>query len=91
MKKLLTNPVYVVIFAIICNVLWGSAYPGIKSGYALFNITDSLFTKILFAGIRFSAAGFIVLVYSAVVNRKIPVIKKKDLSSVLLVSLVYTV
>lgn len=91
MKKLLTNPVYVVIFAIICNVLWGSAYPGIKSGYALFNITDSLFTKILFAGIRFSAAGFIVLVYSAVANRKIPVIRKKDLSSVLLVSLVYTV
>ena len=91
MKKIFTNPFYVILFAVICNVLWGSATPAIKLGYQLFAIENDLFTTILFAGVRFTISGLLVLGYSTVKNKKIPKIEKKSISGVLLVSLVYTV
>lgn len=43
------NVVYVC--AAFCCLLWGSAYPAIKSGYNLFQIaTDDIPSKIVFAG-----------------------------------------
>ena len=90
MKKLLTSTGGVVLCALICNVLWGSAYPGIKMGYELFNITE-LFSKILFAGIRFSAAGAVVLIMSGAAAKKFPKLRKQDFGAVALISLVYTV
>lgn len=51
------NVVYVC--AAFCCLLWGSAYPAIKSGYDLFQIaTDDIPSKIVFAGYRFLFAGF---------------------------------
>lgn len=91
MKKIFTNPFYVILFAVICNVLWGSATPAIKLGYQLFAIENDLFTTILFAGVRFTISGLLVLGYSTVKNKKIPKIEKKSIGGVLLVSLVYTV
>lgn len=90
MKKIFTNPVYVVIAAIICNILWGSAYPAIKSGYALFNITDGLFDKFLFAGIRFGVAGIVVLIIAGLKQKKIPTFKRENTPMILLVALIYT-
>ena len=44
-------------------MLWGSAYPSIKAGYALFAIAaDDLPSKLLFAGYRFLAAGVVILI-----------------------------
>ena len=89
MKKILTNPVYAAIAAIICNILWGSAYPAIKSGYELFGITKSVFDKILFAGIRFSAAGLFVLIASGITQKKFPTLKKPK--NIIGITLIYTV
>ena len=90
MKKILTNPLYVVLLAILCNVLWGSAYPSVKIGYELFNITDSVFEKLFFAGLRFMAAGVIVLIVSWITRKKFPRVSKKGAPYVLLMAVIYT-
>mgnify|MGYP003594690512 CR=1 FL=1 len=37
--------------ASLCCLLWGSAYPAIKNGYALFNIAQGdIASKLVFAG-----------------------------------------
>lgn len=48
--------------AAFCCLLWGSAYPAIKSGYEIFQIaTDDIPSKIVFAGYRFLFAGLLLL------------------------------
>ena len=62
------NVVY--LSAAFCCLLWGSAYPAIKSGYEIFQIaTDDIPSKIVFAGYRFLFAGLLLLLL-AVVQRK---------------------
>jgi drug/metabolite transporter (DMT)-like permease len=52
----------VVIFALTAAIAWGWAFPLIKVGFNAFGITaDMTGSKMLFAGIRFAAAGLIVL------------------------------
>ena len=44
--------------AMLCCALWGSAFPCIKLGYAMFGIpSDAVGSQILFAGYRFTLAG----------------------------------
>lgn len=38
--KVYTNRKNIVLLATLCCFLWGSAYPAIKVGYSLFNISD---------------------------------------------------
>ena len=62
-SKLFTLPHILILSAIICTLLWGSAFPGVKIGYKLFGITSGdIPSYILFAGIRFLIAGIITLV-----------------------------
>ncbi len=56
--------------AALCCLLWGSAYPAIKSGYEIFQIaTDDIPSKIVFAGYRFLFAGLLLLLF-AMMQRK---------------------
>ncbi|MFN7026464.1 MAG: DMT family transporter [Pseudorhizobium sp.] len=56
--------------ATLCCLLWGSAYPAIKSGYALLAIApNDIASQVLFAGSRFVLAG-IMLLAAAVAMRK---------------------
>ncbi len=51
-----------VVFALTAAIAWGWAFPLIKVGFSAFGITaDMTGSKMLFAGIRFAAAGLIVL------------------------------
>ena len=53
---------WVVVFALTAAIAWGWAFPLIKVGFIAFGITaDMTGGKMLFAGIRFAAAGLIVL------------------------------
>ncbi|NDO83017.1 EamA family transporter [Citrobacter sp. NCU1] len=62
------NVVY--LSAAFCCLLWGSAYPAIKSGYEIFQIaTDDIPSKIVFAGYRFLFAGLLLLLL-ALMQRK---------------------
>ena len=56
------KPAWVVVFALTAAIAWGWAFPLIKLGFGAFGITaDMTGSKMLFAGIRFAAAGLIVL------------------------------
>ena len=56
------RPAWVVLFALTAVIAWGWAFPLIKIGFNAFGITaDMTGSKMLFAGIRFAAAGLIVL------------------------------
>ena len=58
--------------ATLCCILWGSAYPAIKNGYALLHIApDDIASQMLFAGWRFALAGLILLVVAAVMKKSI--------------------
>lgn len=55
-----------IITAVLCCVLWGSAFPVLKIGYQWFGIpSGDVWSKIIFAGLRFVLAGFIVLLLNA--------------------------
>ena len=56
------RPAWVVVFALTAAISWGWAFPLIKIGFSAFGIAaDMTGSKMLFAGIRFAAAGLIVL------------------------------
>lgn len=69
-KKIdLTDMKVVLLAAGLCCFLWGSAAPSIKIGYRLFQIDSSDTASILmFAGIRFLLAGFLVIAYHSATN-----------------------
>ena len=52
-------------------LLWGSAYPAIKSGYAMFGIAAAdIPSKMVFAGYRFFFAGLVLLLIAALMGRR---------------------
>lgn len=67
-------PAVVVAMAILCNMLWGSAFPFIKMGYRLFAIDAADTPAILcFAGIRFMLGALLVWVCgTALEHRPLP-------------------
>ena len=71
-QNILTKTGIVALLACVCCVLWGSAIPVIKTGYNLMQV-DSADTasQIVFAGIRFTLAGILVLIFASVRERKI--------------------
>ena len=73
LDRIFGTPVYAVLLAIFCNVLWGSAFPFIKLGYRLFAIDSSNTPSILcFAGVRFMLGSFLVLLGSVLLQNRVP-------------------
>ena len=73
LDRIFSTPVYAVLLAIFCNVLWGSAFPFIKMGYRLFAIETSDTASILcFAGVRFMLGSLLVLAGSLILEGKLP-------------------
>ena len=71
-KKLLTKTPVVCGLAIICCLLWGSAFPCIKIGYKMFHIASAdASSQLLFAGCRFFLAGVLVLLLGTSGNFKL--------------------
>jgi drug/metabolite transporter (DMT)-like permease len=67
-----TRPRVVLLLASLCCLLWGSAYPAIKTGYALLEIArDDVASQLLFAGYRFVGAGFLLLVFAALTGKPV--------------------
>ena len=70
--SLLTKPFIVGLIACGCCALWGSAYPCIKLGYAMFSVdTASVPSVILFAGMRFFLAGWLALAIGSIAARQL--------------------
>ncbi|MBR5489477.1 MAG: EamA/RhaT family transporter, partial [Firmicutes bacterium] len=76
-EKFMTKYITLLGLATICCALWGSAPVCIKLGYELFQIQSSETMNILlFAGCRFTLAGFLVVAGYSLIRRK-PVLPGK--------------
>ncbi len=91
-KILLKNKIVVCLLAIVCCLLWGSAFPSIKIGYRLFEIgaSDSM-SQILFAGIRFFLAGVLAIIFGSILQKKILYPKKESWGMVCTLSIFQTI
>lgn len=68
-NNLLENKIVVFLLAIMCCLLWGSAFPSIKIGYNLFGIDSTdIMSQILFAGIRFFLAGIFTIIFGSILS-----------------------
>ena len=82
----------VCLLALLCCFLWGSAFPSIKTGYQLFQISaEDTASQILFAGIRFTLAGILVVFVYSVASRKLLIPKKSSWGMIGVVAFFQTV
>lgn len=80
-KSIYSETWALVLFALIACALWGSAFPGVKIGYELFNITD-VGSRVLFAGYRFTLAGVFTLIAVSIINGGLVKISPKHIPHV---------
>lgn len=91
-RNLLSNTSMVCIIAFICCLLWGSAFPSIKIGYKLFQIpyNDSA-SQIIFAGLRFSLAGILVILIGSIISKTFLRPKKSTIPKIIILSIWQTI
>lgn len=91
-KNFLERTFVVCLLAMLCCFLWGSAFPCIKIGYQMFQISsDQTMSQILFAGVRFTLAGVLVILFGSILNRKILLPKRSSFKNILIICLFQTV
>lgn len=74
-NSIFTKKIFIVLLALICCALWGSAFPCVKIGYKMLSITTTG-SQILFAGYRFFLAGIMTLMAASIMERRVVTIKK---------------
>ena len=68
---ILNNAIVVCLLAFVCCFLWGSAFPSIKIGYDWFGLTNAIWPSVMvFAGMRFTLAGVLVLLFGSLLAKK---------------------
>lgn len=91
-KEWMQKTVVVWLLAMICCLLWGSAFPCVKIGYNFFQIEASdTASQIVFAGTRFFLAGVLALILGSISQKKILTPKKKDLSKITVLAMFQTI
>lgn len=81
----------VLLVAIFCCALWGSAFPAIKMGYQWFAIeAGESATQILFAGCRFTMAGLLTILFGSILLRKVLLPKKSSWKRITILSVFQT-
>jgi drug/metabolite transporter (DMT)-like permease len=87
----LTQPRVVLLLASLCCLLWGSAYPAIKQGYALLSIgRDDLAAQMLFAGYRFLGAGLLLMVFARITGRSLTALAPRQVGQAGLLGVLQT-
>ena len=77
--------------ALLCTLLWGSAYPGVKLGYEYFGIVGgSVGSKLLFAGLRFTAAGMLTILFASIHNKSFAKPKRPEIKGIIILGFVQT-
>ena len=88
----LQNGAVVALLAMVCCFLWGSAFPCVKIGYAMFGIGSAdTGSQILFAGARFFLAGVLTILIGSALSRKVLVPARSSWGMVLKLCLAQTV
>ncbi len=93
LTKFFTSPIIVILGAMLCCALWGSATPFIKMGYKVMfeNAKPDVPSTILFAGIRFALAGFITIAIYSIARRKLLLPKRSSCGKIAIVAAFQTV
>lgn len=82
----------VCLIALLCCFLWGSAFPSVKIGYALFRIDAAdTASQLLFAGVRFSLAGLLAILFACIGEKRFVWPKRSAWGMVLVLCLFQTV
>ena len=91
--NLFNNPVIVILGAMLCCALWGSATPFIKLGYKVIFAEGGpdVPSTILFAGIRFFFAGVLTILFYSIARRRFLFPKLDGTHKIALVALFQTV
>ena len=77
--------------AVGCTLLWGTAFPFIKLGYREFGIADGdVGSMLLFAGLRFSLAGILVILFLCAREHRLRFPQKPELAPILLLGVIQT-
>ena len=92
-QRVFTSPVIVVLGALLCCALWGSATPFIKMGYKVMfeGGKPDVISTILFAGIRFAFAGFITVALYSIARRKVLYPKPENFGKVAIIAAFQTI
>ncbi|MCC8073473.1 MAG: DMT family transporter [Clostridiales bacterium] len=92
LENTVKKPVVVCILATICCALWGSAFPVIKIGYSALKIdSGDYFSQILFAGVRFTFAGLLTLLFGSMLSKKPLIPKKASISKICVLAIFQTI
>lgn len=82
----------VALLAMVCCFLWGSAFPCVKIGYAMFHIMPhDIASQILFAGARFTLAGILTIAIGSALSKKALFPEKNSWGMVLSLAMAQTV
>lgn len=91
-RSIFEKEIFVVLLAFICCSLWGSAFPCVKTGYAMMNVAgDDYQSQLLFAGIRFFLAGVFIIMFGSISGRKLMVPGRSALPKIFVLSMFQTV
>lgn len=91
-KSILENPKMVMPSAMLCCLLWGSAFPLVKIGFSWLNISsEDIPTEILYAGLRFTLAGVIAIIITSLISGKFLRPTVKSLPKVFSLSMFQTI
>ena len=70
-EKFMQKTIVVWLGALVCCLLWGSAFPCIKIGYQMMHIaSDEVASQILYAGYRFTLAGILTILLGSIGSRR---------------------
>lgn len=90
-KTFFTKKINVTLIALFCMILWGTAAPVIKVGFDLFKIQQlEIYSKILFAGLRFVIGGIIVILIFSLREKRLLIPSKKSIPDIISIGLVQT-
>jgi drug/metabolite transporter (DMT)-like permease len=90
-SQFFSRPKVVVLLATLCCLLWGSSYPAIKNGYALFHIAQGdIPGKLVFAGYRFVMAGMVLLAIAAASGKAVFGMSSRTMARLSLLGLTQT-
>lgn len=91
-QNILTKTCIVALLACVCCILWGSAIPVIKTGYRFLHVDSSdIASQIVFAGVRFTLAGILVLIFVSIREKKVMIPDKEILKYAVPICLAQTV
>ncbi|HBM01160.1 MAG TPA: EamA family transporter, partial [Roseburia sp.] len=91
-EKFMQKTIVVWLGALVCCLLWGSAFPCIKIGYQMMYIaSDEVASQILYAGYRFTLAGILTIILGSIGSRQFLRPTKGSLGKVFKLSSLQTV